>query len=135
MPQVDKICVNKSEISETGSQSLACHFSKIEPINQEQQSMISPEVGIFRSNKSLDYEATSHESLLRPFRSVSPVKTFALLRDLENLKPRSESCFIDPYERDRSSSEESSIMYQRFKAQKIAKIKQQQEAAKRQQAM
>lgn len=71
---------------------------------------------MLRSAMSIDYEATSHESLLRPFRSVSPVKTLALLRDLENLKPRSESCFIDPYERDRSSSEESSMMYQRFKA-------------------
>ena len=118
------IFANQNDNSENYSQSFSGHFNRIEQINQESQSFLSPGLGIFRTAMSFEEEVTSCDSILRPFRSVSPVKTFALLRDLEKLKPRSESCFIDPYERERSSSEESSMMYQRFKAQKFAKIKQ-----------
>ena len=60
------------------------------------------------------------------------MKTLELLRDLENLKPRSEQYFIETWEKDRSSSEESSPMYLKFKAQKLARIKQQQELARQQ---
>ena len=61
-------------------------------------------------------QEASQSSLLRPFRSASPTQTLKLLRGLEDLQPRSEQHFIETVEKDRSSSEESSPMYQQFKA-------------------
>lgn len=48
---------------------------------------------------------------VRPSRSVSPVKTLKLLRMEENLQPRSEQNFVEPAEKDMSSSDESSELY------------------------
>ena len=50
---------------------------------------------------------------------MSPVKTLKLLRNIENLQPRSEQNFMEVVEKDMSSSEESSPMYQRFKQKKL----------------
>ena len=55
----------------------------------------------------------------RPSRSVSPVKTFKLLRDIEKLHTRSEQHFIEVVEKEMSSSEDSSPMYQRFRKHKL----------------
>ena len=60
--------------------------------------------------------------MLKP-RSVSPVKTLKLLRDFENLKPRSEQNFTEPYEKDMTSSEESSPMYKKWKAVKMERLR------------
>ena len=54
-------------------------------------------------------------------KSVSPAKTMKLLREFENLKPRSEQNFTAVYEKDMSSSEESSPMYQKWKKIKLLK--------------
>ena len=51
----------------------------------------------------------------RPSRSVSPVKTFKLLRDIEKLHTRSEQHFMEVVEKEMSSSEDSSPMYKRFR--------------------
>lgn len=50
---------------------------------------------------------------------MSPVKTLKLLRDIDALQARSEQHFYETVEKDMSSSEESSPMYQKFKKKKI----------------
>lgn len=49
---------------------------------------------------------------------MSPVKTLKLLRDIDSLQARSEQHFYETVEKEMSSSEESSPMYQRFKKKK-----------------
>ena len=72
------------------------HYNLVEQIHPghhyELSSSLSPTEHVFPKLMAGDptQQQSSHSSLLRPFRSVSPVKTLALLRDLENLKPRSE---------------------------------------------
>ena len=62
-------------------------------------------------------------SAVKQPRSVSPAKTMKLLRDFESIKPRSEQNFNSVYEKDMSSSEESSPMYQSWKKKKLERMR------------
>jgi len=60
------------------------------------------------------------------------VKTLHLLRKIDSLQARSEQHFMETIEKDMSSSEESSPMYQRFKQKKLEKERQSQARKKKQ---
>ena len=56
-------------------------------------------------------------------RQTKPFQILGLLREYEGLKPRTEQYFHAPYEKDMSSSEESSPMYREWKIKKLERIK------------
>lgn len=58
---------------------------------------------------------------------TDPVQILRRLRNCEDLIPRDQQEFIEPYEKDESSSQGSSEMFQEWRAKKAAKRKEAQE--------